>query len=83
MRIIPAKTINEQLLIKHNIATAVSIIAATKGINPKDEDYGNKLDRIIIDAEKAYAYSFWRIQRHHTTLTEDVIQAPGSNAPPQ
>ena len=83
MSIVPAETINEQLLIKHNIATAVSAIAGIKGIKSENESYNDEMDKIIVDAEKAYAYSFWRIQRHHTTIANDIIQAPGSNAPPR
>lgn len=79
-----AKNIDENLLIAHNIACAVSIIATIKGIDPKAIDpddvdaqgvYTNlDMDKIISSVSESYQYALWKTWHHNRDVINEIIK---------
>lgn len=69
---------NEYILIKHNIATAVAIVAANNDISPKESEANYEMGKILDAVKKAYEYTLWSIERHHPSITSDITYHFGS-----
>jgi len=65
---------DESLLVGHNIACAVSIIAGIKGIKPIDAGANMEINQIITDAKEVYKYAIWRLNRYDQHTIHDITQ---------
>ena len=69
----PAKEVDEQLLIAHNIACAASIIACNRGVNPKEAHICPEMDKIISEVTTAYKYTIWREFKYDLNTILDIL----------
>ena len=71
--------IDEHLLIQHNIACAVSIVAACKDKKPASIGEQVEIDKIITEVEDAYQYALWKVKKYHSHVVSELIECHKSS----
>ena len=69
--------VDESSLIKHNVATIVSIVAAIKGIKPAKGGTDTGMNNILTEVTSAYKYTLWTLERHHSNTVKDIVYPYG------
>jgi len=64
----------EKILIKHNIASAVAVVAASKGIKPTPPGVDNSFDAIVVAVEDAYKYTIWKVDRYDLSIINEIAK---------
>ena len=68
--------LDEKKLVAHNIACAVSVVAASKGLTPENDE-NCELDAIISNVIAAYRYAYFHVARYHKQEhVEGIIGCP-------
>ena len=69
-----ASELDEKVLIKHNIATAASIVAAVRGVKPEDSGVNTAMAEILHEVKNGYSWVLWSLERHQPSIEEDVVK---------